>query len=115
MNHKVKGRSFKRDSAQKKALMKSLAESIIMQEKIQTTTAKAKELAPYIERLITRAKKQDLLAAKIVHGILSDESAKKLLNDIAKRYEGRNGGYTRIIKVGQRKGDAAKVSIIELV
>ncbi|MFA7169787.1 MAG: 50S ribosomal protein L17 [Candidatus Paceibacterota bacterium] len=115
MNHKVKGRKFKRDHAQRKALMKHLAESIILQEKIQTTTAKAKELAPYIARLITRAKKQDLLAAKIVHGILSDEPAKKLLGEIAKKYETRNGGFTRIIKVSDRKGDAAKMSIIELV
>jgi len=115
MNHQIKGRKFKRDHAQKKALMKHLAESIILHEKIETTTAKAKELAPYIDRLITRAKKQDLLAAKIIHGILSDEPAKKLINDIAKRYETRNGGYTRIIKVGERKGDAAKVSIIEFV
>ncbi len=115
MNHKVKGRKFKRDSAQKKALMKHLAESIILQEKIQTTTAKAKELSPYIDKLITRAKKQDLLASKIIHGMLADEPAKKLLNEIAKRYEKQNGGYTRIIKLGERKGDAAKVAIIEFV
>jgi large subunit ribosomal protein L17 len=115
MNHHVKGRKFKRDSAQKKALMKHLAEAIILQEKIETTTAKAKELSPYIDRLVTRAKKQDLLAAKIIHGILADEPAKKLLGDLAKRYAERNGGYTRIIKVGERKGDAAKLSVIEFV
>jgi large subunit ribosomal protein L17 len=95
--------------------MKHLAEAIILQEKIQTTTAKAKELSPYIDRLVTRAKKQDLLAAKIIHGILADQAAKKLLGDIAKRYEDRNGGYTRIIKIGERKGDAAKLSVIEFV
>ena len=115
MNHKVKGRKFKRDHAQKKALMKHLSESIILQEKIQTTVAKAKELAPYIERLITRAKKGDLLAANIIHGMLADEPAKKLLNDIAKRYDTRHGGYTRIIKTGNRKHDAAPVAIIEFV
>lgn len=115
MNHQVKGRKFKRDHAQKKALMKHLAESIILQEKIQTTTAKAKELAPYIAKLITRAKKQDLLAAKIIHGMLADVPAKKLLNEIAKKYENQPGGFTRIIKVGDRKGDAAKMSVIEFV
>jgi len=115
MNHKVKGRSFKRDHAQKKALMKHLAESIILQEKIKTTTAKAKELAPYIDKLITRAKKNDLLAAKIIHGILADEPAKKLINEIAPKYKERNGGYTRIIKLGERNHDAAKVAYIEFV
>jgi len=115
MNHKVRGRKFKRDSAQRKALMKHLAESIILHERIETTTAKAKELSPYIEKLITRAKKNDLLAAKIIHGMLADEPAKKLLNEIAKKYDSRNGGYTRIIKTGDRKGDAAKLSIIEFV
>jgi len=115
MNHQVKGRKFKRDHAQKKALMKHLAESIILQERIETTEAKAKELSPYIEKLVTRAKKGDLLAAKIIHGMLSEEPAKKLLTDIAKKYEGRNGGYTRIIKMGTRNHDAAKTAIIEFV
>jgi large subunit ribosomal protein L17 len=115
MNHKVRGRKFKRDHAQKKALMKHLAEAIILQEKIETTQAKAKELAPYIDRLITRAKKGDLLAAKIIHAILADEPAKKLLNDIAKRYDTRHGGYTRIIKLGARNHDAAPIALIEFV
>ncbi len=115
MNHKVKGRKFKRDHAQKKALMKGLAEAIILQGKIETTTAKAKELAPYIAKLITRAKKQDLLAAKVVHGMISEEPAKKLLGEIAKKYEGRDGGYTRIIKTRNRNHDAAAMAIIELV
>ena len=115
MNHKVKGRKFKRDHAQRKALMKHLSESIILQERIQTTTAKAKELAPYIAKLITRAKKQDLLASKIVHGMLADEPAKKLLGELAKKYENQPGGFTRIIKIGNRNHDAAQMSIIEFV
>ncbi|MDD3190326.1 MAG: 50S ribosomal protein L17 [Candidatus Pacebacteria bacterium] len=115
MNHKVRGRKFKRDSAQRKALMISLAESIITRERIKTTTAKAKELSPFIEKLITRAKVSDLSAAKAIHGTLSDVSAKKLLGEIAKKYEKRNGGYTRIVKVGERQGDAAEMSIIEFV
>lgn len=95
--------------------MKHLAESIILQERIETTTAKAKELAPYIEKLITRAKKNDLLAAKIIHGMLAEEPAKKLLNEIAKKYADRNGGYTRIIKLGERNHDAASMAVIEFV
>lgn len=115
MNHRVKGRQFKRDSAQRKALLKHLAESIILQEKIKTTTAKAKELSPFVEKLITCAKKNDLSAAKSIHSKLADEPAKKLLNDIAKKYENRTGGYTRIIKIGDRQGDAAEMSVIEFV
>lgn len=115
MNHRVKGRKFKRDSAQKKALMKHLAESIILQERIKTTTAKAKELSSFVEKLITCAKKNDLSAAKAIHSKLADEPAKKLLNDIAQKYEKRNGGYTRIVKLGERKGDAAEMSMIEFV
>lgn len=115
MNHQVKGRKFKRDHAQRKALMKHLSESLILQGRIQTTTAKAKSLAPHIAKLITRARKQDLLASKIVHGMLADEPAKKLLGEIAKKFENQPGGYTRIIKVGTRNHDAAQMSIIEFV
>lgn len=115
MNHQVKGRKFKRDAQQRKALMKHLAEALILNEKIETTEAKAKELKPYMDKLITRAKKQDLLAAKIIHGMLSDESAKKLLNELAKRYATRQGSVTRVIKTGTRNHDAAKTAIIEYV
>ncbi|MBW6440854.1 50S ribosomal protein L17 [Patescibacteria group bacterium] len=115
MKHKVKGRKFKRDTAQRKALLKHLSEAIILHEKITTTTAKAKELSVHVEKLITVAKKDNLLAAKTIHGRLCDEASKKLLKDIAKRYEQRNGGYTRVIKIGERKGDVAKMSIIEFV
>ncbi len=115
MNHKVKGRKFKRSTSQRKALFKHLAEAIIIHEKIKTTTAKAKELSVFVSKLITTAKKQNLTAANSVHSILSDVPAKKLLNEIAKKYKDRNGGYVRIIKVGERKGDAAKMSIIEFV
>jgi large subunit ribosomal protein L17 len=107
MNHQVKGRKFKRDHAQRKALMKHLSESLILQGRIPTTTAKAKELAPYVAKLVTRA--------KIVHGMLADEPAMKLLGEIAKKFENQPGGYTRIIKVGTRNHDAAQMSIIEFI
>jgi len=115
MKHKVKGRQFKRNKSQRKALLKHLTEALVLHEKITTTTAKAKELSVYAEKLITTAKKQNLSSAKAVHNILADEAAKKMINDISKKYKSRNGGYTRIIKVGERKGDVAEMSIIELV
>lgn len=115
MKHKSKGRQFKRSTSQKKALMKHLSEAIILQEKITTTTAKAKELSSFVEKLITVAKKKNLLAAKTIHSKLADKPSKKLLSEIADRYKSRNGGYTRVIKVSERKGDIAKMSVIEFV
>jgi large subunit ribosomal protein L17 len=115
MKHKIKGRQFKRSKSQRKALLKHLAEAIILQEKIRTTSAKAKELSSYIEKLVTTAKKQNLSAAKAIHGKLSDQAAKKLIRNIAEKYKDRSGGYTRITKIRERKGDAAKMSIIEFI
>ena len=115
MKHRIKGRQFKRNKSQKKALLKHLAEAIILHEKITTTTAKAKELSVYVEKLITIAKKQNLASAKAVHSKIADQAAKKLIRDISKKYEERNGGYTRVIKIGERKGDIAEMSIIEFV
>ena len=115
MKHKSKGRQFKRNKSQKKALLKHLAEVLVLHEKITTTTAKAKELSPYIEKLITKAKNQNLSSAKAIHDKLADEAAKKIINDLAKKYKSRNGGYTRVIKIGERKGDIAEMSVIEFV
>lgn len=115
MKHRIKGRQFKRTKSQRKALFKHLMEAIILQEKITTTTAKAKDLSVYMEKLITVAKKQNLASAKAVHSKIADQAAKKLIKDISKKYKERNGGYTRIIKVGERKGDIAEMSVIELV
>lgn len=115
MKHRIKGRQFKRSKSQRKALLKHLTEALILCEKITTTTAKAKELSVYAEKLITTAKKQNLASAKAVHSKIADQAAKKLIKDISKKYQERNGGYTRIIKVGERKGDVAEMSVIELV
>jgi len=115
MKHKVKGRQFKRNKAQRKALLKHLTEALVLYEKITTTTAKAKELSVFAEKLITTAKKQNLSSAKAIHSILADEPAKKMINNISKKYESRNGGYTRVIKIGERKGDVAEMAMIELV
>lgn len=115
MKHKKKGRQFKRNKSQRKALLKHLSEAMILHGKIRTTTAKAKELSPRLEKLVTTAKKQGLHSAKIVHSKLSNEASKKLLKEIAMKYKNRSGGYTRIIKIKDRKGDAAKMSIIEFI
>ena len=115
MKHKKKGRQFKRSESQRKALLKHLAEAIILHERITTTTAKAKELSSYIEKLVTAAKKQNLSSAKLIHSKLADQAAKKLIREIAKKYAQRNGGYTRVVKLGKRKGDAAEMSTIEFV
>lgn len=115
MKHKVKGRKFKRSSSQRKALIKHLAEAIIIRKKIKTTEAKAKELSANIDKLVTTAKKGNLAAAKSVHSFLCDQAAKELLGTVAKKYKDRNGGYTRIIKIKERKGDAARMSVIEFV
>jgi len=96
-------------------LLKHLIEAVIIYGKIKRTTAKAKELSVYLDKLVTIAKKNNLSSAKAVHSKLSDAAAKKLMTNVVKKYRERNGGYTRIIKVGDRKHDAAKMSIIEFV
>ncbi len=115
MKHKIKGRRFKRSVSQRKALLKHLAEAIILKGRIRTTTAKAKELSIYIAKIVTIAKKRNLSSAKAVHSKLADEAAKKLIKEISEKYKDKQGGYTRIIKTDDRKGDAAKMSIIEFV
>lgn len=115
MKHLRKARKFGRERGQRKALMKSLARSLVLHEKIKTTQAKAKELRPYVEKLVTRARKGDLSTHRYIARIFDDKSRKKLINEITKRYDKRPGGYTRIIKLPPRKSDSAKMAIIEFV
>lgn len=115
MKHRVIGRRFKRDKAQRKALMKHLSESLILQDRIHTTVAKAKELSPFVEKLVTCAKKNSLASTKMIYGFMAKEPSRKLLQEIAPKYKEQNGGYTRVIKVGERKGDAAEMAIIEFI
>ena len=110
-----KGRKLKRNQGSRKALFKSLATAIVLKEKIITTEAKAKEIKPFLEKLITAAKKNDLASKKKIHSIFSDQAAKKIINKIAPKYANRKGGYLRIIKLGFRKNDAAKIAKIEFV
>ena len=110
-----KGRKLKRNQESRKALFKNLATAIVLKEKIITTEAKAKEIKPFLEKLITVAKKNDLASKKKIHSIFSDQSAKKIINKIAPKYASHKGGYLRIIKLGFRKNDAAKIARIEFV
>ena len=116
MKHLKKGRQLGRKVGPRYALIKNLAKSLILHEKIQTTEAKAKELRPFIEKLITRGRKDDLhsrrmLIRKIGDPLLVD----KIIKEISPKYKNRKGGYTRITKTGMRSGDAAKMAVIEFV
>lgn len=95
--------------------MVSLASSLISKEKIKTTQAKAKEVSSFVEKQITRAKAGSLHSRRLSAGLFTPRTVKKLFNEIAPRYKERKGGYTRIMKLGQRKINGAKMAIIELV
>ena len=116
MRHKLAGRKLQRKSGHRAALLRNLAASLIKHEQILTTTPKAKELRPYIEKLITLAKHGGLSNRRLAHSRLMDETQEKKLFDVlAERYKDREGGYTRVIKAGIRASDAAPIAIIELV
>ena len=109
------GRKFSRKSDQRKALIKSLAREIFLRERIKTTEAKAKEIRRFAEKFLTKAKIGNLAARRHLLRFLSQETVKKMIQELAPRYSGRSGGYTRIIKLGPRKSDGAKMAIIELI
>ncbi len=116
MRHRVGGRKLQRTSSHRAALFRNMAAALIKHEQITTTTAKAKELRPYVEKLITLAKKGGLSNRRLAHArLLDDTQLKKLFDVLADRYAKREGGYTRIIKAGLRASDAAPIAIIELV
>lgn len=116
MRHRNKGRALSRTSSHRKATLRNLATSLFRHERIETTTAKAKELRPYAERLITLARRGDLHSRRLAARSVSDRSVLgKLFDDIAPRFSARPGGYTRILKLGTRRGDAAEMALIELV
>jgi len=109
------GRKFSREKDQRKALKKSLARALFLHGKMKTTEAKAKEISSFSEKLITKSKKGDIAARRILAKYLSPKLVKKLIEEIAPKYVDRKGGYTRITKLGPRKSDGAKMAIIELV
>jgi large subunit ribosomal protein L17 len=116
MRHGHSGRKLQRKSGHRAALLRNLAAALIKHEQIMTTAPKAKELRPYVEKLITLAKRGGLSNRRLAISRLGDEiQLKKLFDVLAERYAGRDGGYTRVIKAGLRAGDAAPMAVIELV
>ena len=116
MRHGISGRKLNRTSAHRQALFANMAIALIEHEQIKTTLPKAKELRPFVEKLITFGKKGDLNSKRIVYSILrSDNAVKKLFEVLAERFKARNGGYARIMKYGFRYGDNAPMAIIEFV
>ncbi|WP_120715954.1 50S ribosomal protein L17 [Tsuneonella amylolytica] len=116
MRHGIKGRKLQRKSGHRAALLRNLATALVKHEQILTTTPKAKELRPYVEKLVTLAKRGGLSNRRLAMSRLGDETQlKKLFDVLAERYADREGGYTRIIKAGIRESDAAPIAIIEFI
>src|SRR5688500_4208528 len=116
MRHRVGGRKLQRTASHRTALFRNQAAALIKHEQIMTTLAKAKELRPYIEKLVTLAKRGGLANRRLANSrLLDDTQLKKLFDVLAERYKDRNGGYTRVIKAGIRASDAAPMAIIEFV
>ncbi|MDG6078455.1 50S ribosomal protein L17 [Erythrobacter litoralis] len=116
MRHKISGRKLQRKTGHRKALFRNMSAALIKHEQIMTTAAKAKELRPYVEKLITLAKRGGLSNRRLAMSKLGDETQlKKLFDVLAERYSDREGGYTRVIKAGYRGSDAAQMAVIEFV
>ena len=116
MRHQVKGRKLGRTASHRKATLISLATALLKHKRIRTTLAKAKETRGFVEKIITRAKKDDLHSKKQVMDFIKDkEVVKELFAEIVPKIGDRPGGYTRVIKIGNRLGDAASLAVIELV
>ncbi len=116
MRHRVSGRKLGRTTSHRRAMFRNQLASLIEHERIRTTVPKAKELRPLAEKMITQGKRGTLHARRLVRRWVDDRSLiKKLFDDIAPRFAERPGGYTRIVKLGPRLGDAAEMAILELV
>ena len=116
MRHRVKGRKLSRTASHRAATLKALATQLLRHKKIRTTVAKAKETKRFVEPLITKAKQDTLAARRHVARYIEDKDIlKELFSDIVEKIGDRSGGYTRVVKLGTRQGDAAEMAIIELV
>src|SRR5215831_6847933 len=114
MRHLNQGRKLNRTSAHRKALFRNLVLALVQHERIKTTDAKAKELRRYADRMVTLGKRGDLAARRLAFAFMqSRDAVKRLFDEIAPRFKERQGGYTRVVKFGFRRGDAARLSIIE--
>lgn len=115
MRHSNSIKKFGRKSGQRKALIESLARSLVLKEKIKTTEVKAKSLRPFVEKIITNGKKDTLAARRLVISRIGQEGAKKVMDVLSPRFKERKGGYTRITKLGERKSDGSRMAVIELL
>ena len=116
MKHNITHKKLNRTSSHRKALLMNLSNALLKHEQITTTLPKAKQLRPYVEKIITLGKKGDLQSRKKTISILQDKkNAKKVFDILANRYKNRLGGYTRIVKLGNRYGDNAPCAIIEFI
>ncbi len=113
MRKNVFGRRFKRDKNERKALFKGLLSALVLRERIKTTEPKAKAIKGDADKIVTKAKKNGDLAKRMLGDILNSQALEKLVNDIAPRFKNRNGGYTRIIRIGKRFGDNAMEVVME--
>ena len=116
MKHNISHRKLNRTSSHRKALLMNLSNALLKHEQITTTLPKAKELRPFVEKIISLGKKGDLHSRRKANSLLKDEkNIKRIFEVFSKRYQDRNGGFTRIIKLGNRYGDNAPTAVIELV
>lgn len=116
MRHRVEGRKFGRERDARRLMIRNLVRSIVEHGQIKTTLAKAKELRSYADRMVTYGKADTVHSRRLAYSVLGDRTlVKKLFDDIAPKFQDRNGGYTRVIKAGFRKGDAAPMAIIQFV
>lgn len=116
MNHRKSMRRFNRTGSHRKAMLQSLANALIHHEQIETTEAKAKDLRRVVEKLVSKAKKDSVANRRLVFSKLRNrDNVTKLFNDLGKHFDGRHGGYTRVLKMGYRAGDAAPTAIIQFV
>ncbi len=116
MRHRLSGRKLNRTSSHRKAMFANMAAALVKHEQIKTTLPKAKELRPFVEKLVTLGKRGDLHARRQIIAKTRDEkTAAKLIDTLAQRYEGRQGGYIRVLKAGYRRGDNAPMAVIEFI
>jgi large subunit ribosomal protein L17 len=116
MRHNMKGRKLNRTTAHRKAMLANMAAALIKHEQITTTLPKAKELRPYVEKLVTLGKRGDLHSRRLaISGLRDKPMVEKLFSALSERYKARNGGYIRVLKAGFRYGDNAPMAIIEFV
>lgn len=115
MRHHNKNRKLSRVTKVRKALLNSLARSLVLHERIETTEPKAKELRPFIEKLVTKGKVDNVAVRRAVAEKIGKAAGKILIEDLAKKYQSRNGGYTRIMKLGRRLSDGSAMAVIEFV